>query len=428
MPKENLALLLRPKTIDDIIGQQHLVGPDGPIRKMVDAQSPYSMILYGPPGIGKTSTASAIAGSLGLEFVIINAAVDSKKELQNAVKTAETSDQQQIVLLLDEIHRLDKTKQDFLLKYMEDGTFIVVGATTENPHITIRPAILSRAIVFQLKPLTPNDLKIAVDRGMDYLKNNENYNITIDDDAKTLLTESTNGDVRSVLQSLEIAVKSNITGNITVADIEHITQHKQLIGDKDGDAHYNVISALQKSIRGSDTDAALHYAARIIETGDLQILVRRLTVIAYEDIGLAAPEAVQQAITAINTAMAIGFPEARIALANAIILLSTAPKSNSAYNAINSAIETIQSGKYGDIPADLKDTHYKGATKLGNGLQYQYPHDFPYDWIPQQYLPDDLWQHHPHYFVSKHSSKSEDEIEKTYLRLLDSQKEGLNQN
>lgn len=427
MPK-NLAVEMRPKSIDDIIGQQHLVGKDGVIRRMVEAKTLSSMILYGPPGIGKTSIASAIAGTLGLDFAVMNASVDGKKELQAIVKQAEASDSGQMVVLLDEIHRLDKIKQDFLLSYMENSVLIVIGATTENPYINVTPAIRSRVSIFELKPVTPQDLQPLVDKALAFLKSEDKINVTLDNDARALLVDSSNGDVRSVLQTLEVAAKSSPKNHVRLSDIEAISQRKQMTADKDGDGHYNVISALQKSIRGSDTDAALHYAARIIESGDLQILVRRLTVIAYEDIGTADPVTVQQAITAINTAMSLGFPEARIPIANAIILLANAPKSNAAYVALDKAIADVQAGNFTDIPNALKDSHYKGAKDLGHGVTYKYAHDYPYDWVAQQYLPDNLFTTNPTYFVSKHNSKAEINLEQTYLTLKKQQYDQLKGN
>lgn len=426
MKNTPLAVALRPKSIEDVIGQQHLVGKDGIIRRMVDAQALSSMILYGPPGIGKTSIASAIAGSMGLEFAVMNASIDGKKELQAIVKQAEASDAGQMVVLLDEIHRLDKIKQDFLLSYMENSVLIVIGATTENPYINVTPAIRSRVSIFELKPVSPEDLQPLVDKALAFMKDETNLDVTIDDDARQLLINSSNGDVRSVLQTLEIAAKSSPQNHIKLSDIEVVSQRKQMTSDKSGDGHYNVISALQKSIRGSDTDAALHYAARIIESGDLQILVRRLTVIAYEDIGTADPVTAQQAITAINTAMSLGFPEARIPIANAIILMANAPKSNAAYVALDKAIADVQAGNFTDIPNALKDAHYKGAASLGHGTTYKYAHDYPYDWVAQQYLPDNLFNANPTYFVSKHNSKAESDLEQTYLNLKKQQYSQLN--
>lgn len=421
--KTPLAVTLRPKTIDDIAGQQHLLGAGKIIRKMVDSGRLSSMILYGQPGIGKSTIAFALANSMGLKFVAFNAATDNKKDLQTAIDELKNYDQ--ILLLVDEIHRLTKPLQDFLLPYTESGEVIMIGATTQNPYIEIAPAIRSRAQIFELKPLTVDDMAIVYQKAITALESENNVkNITIEPAGKSLLLSGTNGDVRSMLTALEIAVNSSkIKDNmvVTTENIEEVIQRKAISSDKSGDAHYDILSALQKSIRGSDTDAALHYASRLIEGGDLQSLVRRLTVMAYEDIGLADPQAVLQAVTAINTATSIGFPEARIPLANAIILLATAPKSNAAYNAINSALQDVQSGKYSAIPNTLKDAHYSGAGKLGHGTGYKYAHDYPYDWVAQQYLPDDLYQKNPDYFVSKHTSPIEDNLEKTYQNIKRSQ-------
>lgn len=426
--QEPLAVQLRPKNIDEIAGQKHLLGPNKIIRKMVTANRLSSMILYGQPGIGKSTIAFALANSVGLEFISFNAATDAKKDLQKAVDQLKTHDQ--ILLLVDEIHRLTKPLQDFLLPYTESGQVIMIGATTQNPYIEIAPAIRSRAQIFELKPLTVKDMSEVYDRAIHQLELNNNVQkITLEQNAKELLLSGTNGDVRSMLTALEIAVNSTPISNnmiITTSDIEEVIQRKAISSDKSGDAHYDILSALQKSIRGSDTDAALHYVARLIEAGDLQSIVRRLTVMAYEDVGLADPNAVSQAVIAINTATNIGFPEARIPIANAIILLANAPKSNAAYNAINSAIADVQSGKYSAIPNTLKDAHYSGAGKLGHGTGYKYAHDYPFDWVAQQYLPDDLYALNPNYFVSKHTSKIEDNIEKRYLNLKKEQRKELN--
>lgn len=422
-----LAVQLRPQTIDDVVGQEHLLGPGKIIRRMVDADRVTSMILYGKPGIGKSTIAYAIAHQLSLPFVKFNAATDAKKDLQAAVK--QTNNGQQVVLLVDEIHRLTKPLQDYLLPFTENGKIIMIGSTTQNPYMEIAPAIRSRSQIFELRPVTADDMQPVLDKALDYLKADLHTTIDLADPARGLLISATNGDVRSMLTALEIAVYSTNPVNngivITLPIIEEIVQRKAIEADKSGDAHYDILSALQKSVRGSDTDAALHYAARLIEAGDLQSLVRRLTVMAYEDIGLANPSAVQQAVTAINTAMSLGFPEARIPLANAIILLTTATKSNSAYLAINEALADIQSGQYSDIPNTLRDAHYSGAKKLNHGVDYKYAHDFPHDWVPQQYLPDSLWQIHRQYFKSKNNSAEEKAIGDRYNNITKAQINGL---
>lgn len=425
--QQPLAYRMRPNKIEDIVGQQHLVGSGKIIWRMVAAKRLSSMILYGPPGTGKTSIASAIAGSSKYAFRVLNAATDSQKDLQIVAEEAKMSGT--VVLLLDEIHRLNKVKQDFLLPHLESGAIILIGATTENPYINVTPAIRSRTQIFQVTPLTEDDIKSAVHRALkDDTHGLGKYKVTLTDDAMNHLAQATNGDLRSALNGLELAVLSTPTAkdktiHITLPVIEETVQRKAMFADKDGDAHYDVISALQKSIRGSDTDAALHYAARIIESGDLPILTRRLTVIAYEDIGLANPTAVQHAVTAIQSAQSLGLPEARIPLANAIIELALSPKSNAAYLAIDKALSDIQSGKTGDVPDHLRDSHYKGAAELGHGKGYIYPHDFDNDWVPQQYLPEKINQ--TQYFSPKGNSKIEKAFSDVYQTLKKSQRDGL---
>ena len=425
--QQPLAYRMRPTKIEEIVGQQHLVGEGKIIWRMVAAKRLSSMILYGPPGIGKTSIASAIAGSSKYAFRMLNAATDSQKDLQIVAEEAKMSGA--VVLLLDEIHRLNKVKQDFLLPYLESGAIILIGATTENPYINVTPAIRSRTQIFQLESLTEADILSAVDRALaDKTNGLGQYNVTLDEAARQQLARATNGDLRSALNGLELAVLStkpddNQQIHITLPIIEETVQRKALSADKDGDAHYDVISALQKSIRGSDADAALHYAARIIESGDINILARRLTVIAYEDIGLANPGAAQRAITAIQAAQSLGLPEARIPFANAIIELALSPKSNAAYRAIDAALADIRQGKSRDIPPHLKDAHYKGAADLGHGTGYIYPHDYDNDWVPQQYLPDQLQQ--VTYFQPKGNSKIEQSFQEIYQTLKTQQKKGL---
>lgn len=425
--QQPLAYRMRPTKIEEIVGQQHLVGEGKIIWRMVAAKRLSSMILYGPPGIGKTSIASAIAGSSKYAFRMLNAATDSQKDLQIVSEEAKMSGA--VVLLLDEIHRLNKVKQDFLLPYLESGAIILIGATTENPYINVTPAIRSRTQIFQLESLTEADILSAVDRALaDKTNGLGQYDVTLDETARQQLARATNGDLRSALNGLELAVLStkpddNQQIHITLPIIEETVQRKALSADKDGDAHYDVISALQKSIRGSDVDAALHYAARIIESGDINILARRLTVIAYEDIGLANPGAAQRAITAIQAAQSLGLPEARIPFANAIIELALSPKSNAAYRAIDAALADIRQGKSRDIPPHLKDAHYKGAADLGHGTGYIYPHDYDNDWVPQQYLPDQLQQ--VTYFQPKGNSKIEQSFQEIYQTLKTQQKKGL---
>lgn len=417
--QQPLAYRMRPTKLEEIVGQQNLVGPGKIIDRMVRAKMLSSMILYGPPGTGKTSIASAIAGSTKYAFRMLNAATDTKKDLQVVAEEAKMSGT--VVLLLDEIHRLDKTKQDFLLPLLESGSIILIGATTENPYININPAIRSRTQIFEVHPLSADDIKNALTRALiDKDKGLGSYPVDISDAAINFLATATNGDLRSSLNALELAVKStqkNHQGKIEVtqAIVEECLQRKALNSDKDGDAHYDVISAFQKSIRGSDTDAALHYAGRLIESGDLVSIMRRLLVIAYEDVGLANPSACQRTVAAVDAARQLGLPEARIPLANAIIELCLSPKSNSAMTAIDGALSDVRTGNYGDVPLHLKDAHYKGAKKLGRGVTYKYPHDFPNDWVKQQYLPDKI--KNAQYYHPKENGRIETALKAQYDKL-----------
>lgn len=414
-----LAYRMRPKKLEDIVGQQHLVAPGKILARMVSAKLLSSMILYGPPGTGKTSIASAIAGSTKYAFRMLNAATDSKKELEMVAEEAKISGT--VILLLDEIHRLTKPKQDFLLPHLEKGSIILIGATTENPYITINPAIRSRTQIFEVKPLTEADISQAIDRALTDKENGlGEQNVVLTDEARLHLTRVTHGDLRSALNGLELAVMStepDDAGVITIdlPTIEECVQRKALVQDRDGDAHYDVISAFQKSIRGSDTDAALHYMARLLEAGDLPSVIRRLLTIAYEDIGLANPNACAHAVQAITAAEKIGLPEARIPLAQAVIKLCLSPKSNSAIMAIDAALADVRAGNYGDVPDHLRDAHYQGAKKLGRGIGYKYPHDYPHGWVKQQYLPDKLKT--KHYYAPKENSRYEKALQEQYDRL-----------
>lgn len=417
--QQPLAYRLRPKHLDQVIGQQHLVGKGKIIRRMVEANRLTSMILYGPPGTGKTSIANAIAGTTQFAFRTLNAATDSKKELQIIVEEAKMSGT--VILLLDEIHRLDKTKQDFLLPHLENGRIVLIGATTENPYITINPAIRSRTQIFEVKPLQEIEVQNALRRT---LNNSKEYfgtdNILLEENALIHLARITNGDLRSALNSLDLAVQStskNQQGQIhlTLSIIEECVQKKALTHDKKGDAHYDVLSALQKSIRGSDVDAALHYLARLIEAGDLPSICRRLMVISYEDIGLGNPQAAARTVTAVLAAEKIGLPEARIALASVTIDLCLSPKSNSAIKAIDAALLDIKKGKVGEVPNHLKDNHYANAEKLSRGVGYKYPHDFDYSWVNQQYLPQIL--KNTKYYTPLDNGKYEEALKKQYIRI-----------
>ena len=418
MKNQPLAYRMRPTCLEEVVGQQHLVAPGKIIARMIAAKQLSSMILYGPPGIGKTSIASAIAGTTKYAFRTLNAATDTKKELQIVIEEAKMSGT--VILLLDEIHRLDKPKQDFLLPHLENGRVILIGATTENPYIAINPAIRSRTQIFELIPLTPEEIHQALKRALtDETKGLGNYDVEITDGAIHTLTHFSNGDVRSSLNALELAVKStpeNEDGKIIITEeiAGNCLQRKVFAHDKNGDQHYDVISAFQKSIRGSDVDAALHYMARLIEAGELITLIRRLLVIAYEDIGLANPAGASRAVLAVQAAEKLGLPEARIPLANAVIELALSPKSNTAILSIDAALSDVRQGKSGNIPSHLQDAHYQGAQKLGRGTNYQYPHNYPNHWVKQQYLPDTL--KHTQYFQPDPTSKFEEALKEQYKK------------
>ncbi|MCO4340952.1 replication-associated recombination protein A [Staphylococcus agnetis] len=416
MNTEPLASRMRPKTIDDVIGQSHLVGPNGIIRRMVNAKRLSSMIFYGPPGIGKTSIAQAIAGSTAYKFRQLNAVTHTKKDMQLIVDEAKMSGQ--VILLLDEIHRLDKAKQDFLLPHLENGKIVLIGATTSNPYHAINPAIRSRAQIFELYPLDTNDIKKALTSALeDEARGLKSHNVQMNDDAFEYFATQSQGDVRSALNALELAVLSDTETppHITLKDAEDCLQRGAFLSDKDGDMHYDVMSAFQKSIRGSDVDAALHYLARLIQAGDLPTIARRLLVISYEDISLASPAAGQRTLAAIEAAERLGFPEARIPLSQAVIELCLSPKSNTAIQSIDAALSDVRKGHVGQIPNHLKDGRYQGAKDLGHAIGYKYPHNYENGYVKQQYLPDLLKR--KQYYQPKTTSKSEQQFKAIYDNL-----------
>ncbi|EGQ2785926.1 replication-associated recombination protein A [Staphylococcus pseudintermedius] len=422
MLTEPLASRMRPRNIDEVIGQQHLVGETGIIRRMVNAKRLSSMIFYGPPGIGKTSIAQAIAGSTAFKFRQLNAVTNTKKDMQMIVDEAKMSGQ--VILLLDEIHRLDKAKQDFLLPHLENGKIVLIGATTSNPYHAINPAIRSRAQIFELFPLVKDDIKVALNHALeDEERGLKQFDASIDDDAFEYFATQSQGDVRSALNALELAVLSanNQPPHITLQDAEDCLQRGAFLSDKDGDMHYDVMSAFQKSIRGSDVDAALHYLGRLIQAGDLPTIARRLLVISYEDIGLASPGAGQRTLAAIESAERLGFPEARIPLSQAVIELCLSPKSNSAIRSIDAALSDIRKGHIGQVPDYLKDGHYQGAKALGRAVGYQYPHNHPNGFVAQQYLPELLKNRQ--YYTPKETSKSEQQFKQIYDNIRQQQNE-----
>lgn len=416
MKQKPLAYRMRPSHIDEIIGQEHLVSEGKILSRMIQAKKLASMILFGPPGIGKTSMAFALAKSLQLPIKKLNAVVDKKKDMEIVVEEAKMTGQ--IVLILDEVHRLDKAKQDFLLPHLESNLVIMIGCTTSNPYHSINPAIRSRCHLFELHPLEREHIKTAIERAIYDKKNGfGTFPIHITDEAMEHFAISANGDLRSALNGIELAVFSTPKNNEKQIEIdlnvaEECMQQKSFSHDKSGDAHYDVLSAFQKSIRGSDVDAALHYLGRLIEAGDLESIARRMIVTAYEDIGLANPQAGPRAIAAVEAAERLGFPEARIPLSVAIIELCLSPKSNTAYKALDAALTDIRQGKSGEVPRHLKDSHYHGAKQLGRGVEYKYPHHSPSGWVKQQYLPNSI--KNKQYYYPKSTGKFEKAMKQVY--------------
>lgn len=397
MNTKPLAIRMRPETIDEIVGQSHILYPNSLLYKLIKNDMLQSIILYGPPGTGKTTIASVIAKTTHANFEQLNAVSAGKKDIETVCKRAEKNldDDIKTILFIDEIHRFNKAQQDYLLPFVENGTVILIGATTENPYFEVNPALVSRSIIQELKPIEKADIETVIDRAMTSDKGLGSMNLTIDDDAKSLLAEQSNGDVRHALSLLELsALNVDDDNTITVDNIKQIIQKPHLLYDKDGDKHYDTISAFIKSMRGSDPDAVLYYLARLIEAGeDPKFIARRIMIQASEDVGNADPMALCVATNAALAVERIGWPEGRIILAQAALYVAMAPKSNSASAGIDKAIDYVKNHPSNDIPDHLKDCHYKSATKLGHGVGYMYPHDYPNHWIPQQYLPTDVTEY-----------------------------------
>ena len=373
--EELLSIKLRPKSLNDIIGQEHLVGENKIIYNLVKNKKLFSMILYGHPGIGKTSIAIAIANELGLRYRNLNAVINNKKDFDIVIEEAKLYGG--LIVIVDEIHRLNKDKQDILLPYLESGIITLIGMTTANPYHAINPAIRSRCQLFELYDLTRDDIKKGIDKAIlsGYLEG-----LSITDEAKDYLANISGSDLRFAYNTLEVAYYSSENRTITLDTLTKITNRTNSLFDKNGDGYYNVISAFQKSIRGSDVNASLHYLARLIDAGDLDIIVRRLSVIVYEDIGLANPSMGPKVDAAINCALRLGLPEARIVLSQIVIELALSPKSNSAEIAIDSALNDIKTKNISDVPNHLKNP----------SSEYKYPHNYKNDYVKQQYLPDNL--------------------------------------
>ncbi|OBG34186.1 AAA family ATPase [Mycolicibacter heraklionensis] len=388
-----LAVRMRPASLDEVVGQDHLLGQGSPLRRLVDGSGAASVILYGPPGTGKTTLASLISGATGRRFEALSALSAGVKEVRAVIDTARRAAAygEQTVLFIDEVHRFSKTQQDALLAAVENRVVLLVAATTENPSFSVVAPLLSRSLILQLRPLGPEDIAAVVRRAIDD-ERGLGGRIEVAPDAVDLLVRLAAGDARRALTALEVASEGVAAGEqITVEIVEGSLDQAAVRYDRDGDQHYDVISAFIKSVRGSDVDAALHYLARMLVAGeDPRFIARRLMILASEDIGMGDPTALQTAVAAAQTVALIGMPEAQLTLAHATVHLATAPKSNAVTTALGAAMADIRAGKAGAVPAHLRDGHYAGAQSLGNAVGYRYPHDHPDGVVPQQYPPDDL--------------------------------------
>ncbi|MDP4151931.1 MAG: replication-associated recombination protein A [Bacillota bacterium] len=389
---------MRPKSLSDVVGQKHLLGNNGILKRIIESGIVPNMVFFGPPGIGKTTVADIIAKSAGKTLYKLNGTSASTSDIKAIISGLGTFEAQGGVLVyLDEIQYFNKKQQQSLLEYMENGDITLIASTTENPYFYVYPALLSRSTVFEFMPLDESDIMMVINRGIIEMEHTTGVTFDIEKGVLEHIAFSCGGDVRKSLVAVELlclAAASKESHTISLEDSKLVTQKSAIKYDKDGDSHYNILSAFQKSIRGSDPDAGLYYLARLVAAGDLPSICRRILVIAAEDIGLAYPQAISIVKACVDSALQLGFPEARIPLAEAVILLATAPKSNSAIIGIDTALSRMQAGNTGDIPAHLKDSHYSGAEKLSHGVGYKYPHNYDNHYVAQQYLPDKLKNTH----------------------------------
>lgn len=401
MQKESpLASRLRPVTLEEVVGQQHIIGKDKLLYRAIKADKLSSIIFYGPPGTGKTTLAKVIANTTKAEFLSINATAAGKKDMEEVVEKAKQSQGmygKKTILFIDEIHRFNKGQQDYLLPFVEDGTIILIGATTENPYFEVNGALLSRSIIFELKALEKEDIKILLRRAVtDEEKGMGAYHAVIEEDALDFLADISNGDARAALTAVELGVLTTERSqdgiiHITLETAQECIQKRAVRYDKSGDNHYDTISAFIKSIRGSDPDAAVYYLAKMLYAGeDIKFIARRMMISAAEDVGNADPNALTVAVSAAQAVERIGMPEARIILAEAATYLASAPKSNASYLAVDRAMQAVKETANATVPVHLQDSHYKGSAKLGHGEGYLYAHDYPNHYVEQQYLPDAL--------------------------------------
>ena len=395
-----LASRLRPKTLDQVVGQEHIIGKDKLLYRAIKADKISSIIFYGPPGTGKTTLAKVIANTTSADFMQLNATVAGKKDMEDVVAKAKKNmamSGRKTILFVDEIHRFNKGQQDYLLPFVEDGTVILIGATTENPYFEVNSALISRSIVFELHPLSVENMKTLILRAVnDKTDGMGIYNGVIDDDAVMFLAEISNGDARTALNAVELGILTTDPAqdgkiHITLEVAQQCVQKRALKYDKSGDNHYDTISAFIKSMRGSDPDAAVYYLSRMLYAGEsVDFISRRILICAAEDVGMANPQALVVANAAAQAVHQVGMPEAQIILSEAVIYVASSPKSNSACNAIFAANEVVRSTVTAKVPSHLQDAHYKGSAKLGHGIGYKYAHDYPNHYVKQQYLPDGL--------------------------------------